>query len=75
MREKLKQRLNSRERFKGTFEKYSTKSSYRGLPKETILLLDIKTIQDTEISHHLWFNLTTGFRKLGALYPGGCHSF
>jgi len=70
MREKLKERFNSRTRFKGTFSKYSLKSSYKGLQKETILLLDVKNLQDEELTDHLWFNLTKGFRGLGLLFPG-----
>jgi hypothetical protein len=75
MREKLEKRYNSRERFRGVFDKYGLKSSYRGLPKETILLLNVQLIQGEEVTEHLWFNLTKGFEELGDLYPGDIIAF
>jgi len=75
MREALKKKLGSRERFKGTFKKYGLKSSYKGLPKETILLVDVQTIEEQHITEHLWFNHTKGFKTLGTLYPGDVIAF
>lgn len=75
MREKLKEKRGSRERFRGTFNRYSLKSSYKGLPKETILLADVQTIQGQHVTDHLWFNHTKGFRALGMLYPGDIIAF
>lgn len=74
MREKLVDLLGSRLRFYGTFEKYGLKSSYKGLPKQTLLLVDVK--RDGElITDHLWFNLTKGFNELGDLSPGDVIAF
>jgi len=75
MREELKKKLGSRERFKGTFKKYSLKPSYKGLPKETILFVDVQTIEGQHITEHLWFNYTKGFKTLGTLYPGDVVAF
>lgn len=75
MREELKKKFGSRERFKGTFDKYSLKSSYKGLPKETLLLTDVQTIGERHITDHLWFNHTKGFKELGTLYRGDVISF
>lgn len=70
MRDKLKERLGSRERFKGVFSKYGLKSAYKGLPPITILLVNVQTIQGEKVTDHLWFNLTKGFQALGVLYCG-----
>lgn len=75
MREKLKRRFNQRERFKGTFEKYGLKSSYKGLARETLLFVDVQTISGEDVTDHLWFNLTKGFQKIGNLYPGDIVAF
>lgn len=75
MREKLKERLFHRIRFKGTFDKYGLKTAYKGLRIITILLLDVKTIQGEEITDHLWFNLTKRFKALGLLYQGDVIAF
>ncbi|GAG80290.1 unnamed protein product, partial [marine sediment metagenome] len=50
-------------------------SSYKGLPKETILLADVQTIQGQHVTDHLWFNNTKGFKALGTLYPGDIVAF
>ena len=75
MREKLKERNHSRERFKGQFQKFGIKSSYRGPPKQTILFLDIKNSQGEIVTDHLWFNYTKGFKNLGELHPGDIIAF
>ncbi len=75
MREELKKKLGSRERFKGTFKKYSLKPAYKGLPKETILLVDVQTIEGQHITEHLWFNHTKGFKTLGTFYLGDVIAF
>ena len=70
LREKLKLRNGKRMRFKGTFDRYGLKVAYKGLPLETICLTDIQDLQGEEVTDHLWFNHTKGFRELGVLYPG-----
>ncbi len=66
----MKERSGERLRFKGTFERYGIKRAYKGLPKETILLKDIKNTHGEEITEHLWFNYTKSFQGLGLLFPG-----
>ena len=70
MREKLKERLWDRSRYKGTFSKYGVKSAYRGWPRVTLCLTDVKTVPSGEtVTDHLWFNETKEFQSLGPLYP------
>jgi len=75
MREKLKIRDGKRMRFKGTFDRYGLKSAYKGLPLETVCLENIQTMQGEEVTDHLWFNHTKGFKALGLLYPGDVIAF
>ncbi len=70
MREKLKLRNGKRMRFKGTFDRYGLKPAYRGLPLETVCLKEIQDMQGEEVTDHLWFNHTKGFKVLGLLCPG-----
>lgn len=74
-REKLEAIKGDRRRFKGTFKEYSLKSAYRGLPNQTLLLVDVKTLEGEKITDHLWFNLTKGFDALGDLHPGDIIAF
>lgn len=76
MRKDLKERLGERSRYKGTFEKYGVKSSYRGWPKVTILLTEVRSVSSNRlITDHLWFNETKGFQEIGPLYPGDIVAF
>lgn len=61
VRTELKE-LGSEERhiFSGTFERYGTKSGYKG-PTETVLLVNICDEEGNIVSDHLWFNKTKGF--------------
>lgn len=49
--------------FYGTFERYGTKTGYKGMLK-TVLLIDIKNEDKQVVTNHLWFNFTKGFEKL-----------
>ena len=69
MREKLKIRDGERMRFKGTFSRYGLKTAYKGLPLETVCLNNIQVMSGEEVTDHLWFNHTKGFKDLGLLYP------
>lgn len=75
VREGLKAKLGDRERFKATFRRYELRSSYRGLPKEWILLVNVQTISGVDVTDHLWFSLTKRFKALGTLYPGDVVAF
>ena len=64
MRNQLRQLNGVRNTFTGTFVRYGFKSSYRGRPKTTLLLKDIKDKLGNVKSDHLWFNLTKEFDAL-----------
>jgi len=76
LREKLKERLWDRSRYKGIFSKYGIKSAYRGWPTVTLCLTDVKTVPSGEtVTDHLWFNETKEFQSLAPLYPGDVVAF
>lgn len=64
MRQALKN-IGEEERhiFYGTFERFGTKSGYKGILK-TVLLIDVKDEHEQIVTNHLWFNFTKGFEKL-----------
>lgn len=71
MRKNLKKLDGERKRFSATFERYGSKTAYKGPPLKTILLkifVDIDT--NSIVTDHLWFNFTKGFEALGELSPG-----
>jgi hypothetical protein len=70
MRERLKEIELQRKRFQGVFDRYGCKKAYKGFPGITVLLRNIKTMNDETLTDHLWFNRTKGFEALGTLYPG-----
>lgn len=63
MRKELEKIEEIRDVFKGTFERFGTKSGWVGVEK-TVLLRDIKDKDGKIICDHLWFNLTKGFEKI-----------
>lgn len=75
MRGELKKRSGSRLRFIGIFDRYGLKSAYKGLPKITILLNKLKTINEEDLCDHIWLNYTKRFQELGSLYPGDVVAF
>lgn len=77
MREELKKIGNKeRHRYSGTFAKYGYKYAdrQRNHAKPTMILKNIKLIDSDNkeilVADHLWFNLTSGFKKLGILKVG-----
>src|ERR1700730_11601863 len=70
MRKELKKIDEQRELFRGVFSKYGLKTSYRGPSTNTVLLVQIRDSRGAFICDHLWFNVTKGFEKLGALQQG-----
>jgi hypothetical protein len=58
MREELASREGERERFTATFERFGKKSAFKGPPKTTLLMRDIKDARGDVMTDHLWFNLT-----------------
>jgi len=70
MRKELKKLDDERDVFRGVFSKYGLKTGYKGSSTETLLLISIRDANSNLICDHLWFNLTKGFEKLGALKKG-----
>jgi hypothetical protein len=70
MRKELKKMDDQRDVFTGIFKKYGIKSNYKAPSTDTLLLVNIRDGQGAFITDHLWFNLTKGFEKLGALKEG-----
>lgn len=59
--------LGSKERhtFIGTFERFGWKNSFKGPPKQTVLLLNVKEVSTGKVvTDHLWFTMTKGFESL-----------
>ncbi|WP_300559501.1 hypothetical protein [Companilactobacillus sp.] len=67
---------NQRHQYSGIFVKYGFKYADRQKihAKPTMILKDIRSLdQDNAeimVAGHLWFNLTSGFKKLGILKTG-----
>jgi hypothetical protein len=65
----LKERLQERDTFAATFERYGRKSGgWAG--KVTILLCDVTDAHGHVVADHLWMNETEEFRQLGVLQRG-----
>ena len=65
MREKLaeKMKLNEREKYKATFERFGIRTGYKGDIK-TVLLLDIIDQNHNLVTSHLWMDCGKRFDKL-----------
>ena len=76
MRYELKRHEGERSRYRATFERYGSESSYRGLPQKTVLLKGVTEMgSGTVVADHLWFTCTKGFQALGELQPGAVIEF
>lgn len=74
MRSVLKKYLGLRFKVYAEVDKFGQKSAYRGLPKTTILLKDIKDENGVTLTDHLW--LTVGKRiDKHSLTPGDLIEF
>lgn len=63
-------------RFRGFFVRYGHKNAYRGLPITTFLLCDVCLAENGEqVTDHLWFTETKGFKAVGFLNEGDCLEF
>ena len=63
MRKELKNINEQRKTFIGIFERRGIKNGFKK-QEETVLLIDIRDLENNMIAQHLWFNLTKGFEKL-----------
>ena len=70
MRTELKNINGKRGKFYGVFERYGSKTNWKGYPEDTVLLKDIKDLNGKIVADHLWFNLTKGFEKIGEMNEG-----
>lgn len=71
MRNELEKINNERMRFVGIFDRYGTKSGWKGYPVKTILLKDVTNGDGVRIiTDHIWFTMTKGFETLGKLTKG-----
>ena len=62
LREELAKICGVRREFQGAFDRYGTKSGWKGRPVRTILLLNVEDCLNHEImTNHLWFTETKGF--------------
>ena len=75
MREKLQKREGKRLKFSGKFERFGSKTGWKGFPEITVLLRDIRDSNGKEVADHLWMNYTKGFQKLGELTQGDVIEF
>ena len=69
MREKLQEFEEKRLRFNAVFERYGSKIGWNGCSQKTILLKNV-CLDDTEVTDHIWFMETKGFKTIGELYCG-----
>jgi hypothetical protein len=75
MRTELIKLEGIRTRFRGDFVRFGEKPDYKGGVLKTILLKDIRIINDSKIlTDHLWFNQTKSFSNL-ELYIGDSLEF
>ena len=74
MRREMREIEGYRGTFTGIFERYGSKSAYRGPPVRTLLLKDVR--QDGRpVCDHLWLNETKGFAALWDLQNGDTVQF
>jgi hypothetical protein len=75
MRDKLKEIDGKRLRVRATFERFGTKTAFKGPPLETILLKDVACAATGAcLTEHLWFTSGKTWRALG-LTPGAVVEF
>ena len=75
MRTELKNINGKRGKFYGVFERYGSKTNWKGYPETTVLLKEIKDLNGKVVADHLWFNLTKGFEKIGDMNDGTIIAF
>ena len=66
MRKSLEEINEQRTLFFAIFERYGTKSGWKGYPEKTILLKNVSNGVKI-VTDHIWFTMTKGFDALGEL--------
>lgn len=65
MRQELSKLDGLRKTFRGTFERFGSKTNFKGYPETTILFKDIKCVADNKAyCDHVWFSMTKPFEKI-----------
>ena len=64
MRKRLQDINKERARFTATFGRFGTKSGWRDVPVQTVLVNEIRDASGKIVADHLWLNLTKGFEQL-----------
>ena len=64
MRKQFVENQNLRIKFRGTFIRFGMKNNFKGMPTETLLFKDIRSIDESIYEDHIWFNMTKEFSKI-----------
>ena len=73
-RNKLVPLTDRRAVYQATFERYGSKSAFRGPPLKTLLFKNVRVKDGDEVADHLWFNDTVEFQA-ASLEPGDVVEF
>jgi hypothetical protein len=69
MREQLAERDGLRGEFTATFQRFGSKSAYKGPPVVTLLFVDVRDSAGAVVTDHLWFSTCKAWED-AALKPG-----
>lgn len=75
MRTQLQAIEEERLTFIGVFERYGSRTAWRGGDDKTVLLKDIRNTEGRILCDHSWFSFTKGFEALGGLKEGDIVQF
>ena len=64
MRKQFVENQNLRIKFIGTFIRFGMRNNFKGMPMETLLFTDIRSIDESIYEDHVWFNMTKEFNKI-----------
>lgn len=64
MRKQFAKNQDLRIKFKGTFIRFGMKNNFKGMPTETLLFKDVRSIDESIDEDHIWFNMTKEFDKI-----------
>jgi hypothetical protein len=64
MRKQFVENQNLRIKFIGTFIRFGMRNNFKGMPMETLLFKDIRSIDESIYEDHVWFNMTKEFNKI-----------
>ena len=64
MRNQFAENQDLRLKFNGTFIRFGMKNNFKGMPTETLLFKDVRSIDESIYEDHIWFNMTKEFGKI-----------